>query len=368
MTRPDADRIGARILAWAGALGLVLAVAAPRGSAADAPAADPAATPHGEAYKLAGGPFEVDQARNLALHDAKRDKDLVVTATYPKGDGPFPTIVFSHGAGGAGDGRMPLIRFWATHGYIVLAPTHADSLAHRKPGEPRAGMAGLIRKIMNDGPGWENRAKDVSFVIDSLEEIQTKVPAIKGKVDAKRLGVGGHSYGAYTSQLIAGATVDIPGGEKARSFADPRPRAILLLSPQCRGQMGLTANSWTGITRPMMAMTGSRDFGAVGRPEGKLDSFTFAPAGDKYGVFIHDAYHMSFVGRVADLDFGAGMLGILISPGIEQTDQAAVFNDIKIATIAFWDAYLKDDAKAKAYLQSGALPSYSRGAVRLERK
>jgi len=71
---------------------------------------------------------------------------------------------------------------------------------------------------------------------------------------------------------------------------------------------------------------------------------------------------------VADLDFGAGMLGILISPGIEQTDQTAVFNDIKIATIAFWDAYLKDDAKAKAYLQSGALPSYSRGAVRLERK
>jgi hypothetical protein len=34
----------------------------------------------------------------------------------------------------------------------------------------------------------------------------------------------------------------------------------------------------------------------------------------------------------------------------------------------FWDAYLKSDAKAKTYLASDALPSYSKGAVRLERK
>ena len=368
MARPDAGGIASGSLAWTCAVALALACVAARGGQPDSRPAGPSAPPPGEAYKLADGPFEVDQVRNIALHDPKRGKDLAVTATYPKGDGPFPTIVFSHGAGGAGDARMPIVRFWATHGYIVLAPTHADSLAHRKPGERRTGMVQLIRKIATDGPGWENRAKDVSLVIDSLEEIQTKAPDIKGKPDAKRLGVGGHSYGAYTSQLIAGATVDIPGGEKAKSFADPRPRAILLLSPQRRGQMGLTENSWAGITRPMMAMTGSRDFGAAGEPEGKLDPFRLAPAGDKYGVFVKDAYHMSFLGRVADLDFGAGVLGILTSPGIEETDQTAVFNYIKIATIAFWDAYLKDDAKAKSYLGSEALPNYSKAAVRLDRK
>jgi predicted dienelactone hydrolase len=335
-------------------------------------AADPSTGPASPAaetpYKLADGPCEVQQARNLSLRDSKRDKDLAVTITYPKGDGPFPVIVFSHGAGGAGDGRMPLIRFWATHGYIILAPTHADSLAHRKE-RTGEGMRGVIRKLMTDGPGWENRSRDVSFVIDSLSDIEAKVPALKGRMDATRLGVGGHSYGAYTSQLIAGATVDIPGGEKARSFADDRPRAILLLSPQSRGQMGLAEGSWAKITRPMMAVTGTRDFGALGKgPEAKLDPFKFAPPGDKYAVLIKDAYHMSFLGRAADLDFGAGLLTLFSSPGIEQTDQAAVFDYVKIATIAFWDAYLKQDAKAKECLQSDALPTYSKGAVRLDRK
>ena len=32
------------------------------------------------------------------------------------------------------------------------------------------------------------------------------------------------------------------------------------------------------------------------------------------------------------------------------------------------DAHLKNDPKAKAYLASDALPAYSKGAVRLERK
>jgi predicted dienelactone hydrolase len=347
------------------ACGLILSLAVPSARGAEAAPETAAPSP----YKLAGGPYEVEQTKNLTRHDPKRDKDLRVTVTYPKGDGPFPTIVFSHGAGGAGDARMPLIRFWASHGYVVLAPTHADSIALRREKEPDVTMGGTLRKAMADGEGWKNRARDVSFVIDSLGEIQEQVPAVKGKIDAKRLGVGGHSYGAYTSQLLAGARVIMPGALEASTLADERPRAFLLLSPQGRGQMGLAANSWAKIARPMMVMTGSRDRGATGQgPEQKLEPFKFAPAGDKYGVLIQDAYHMSFLGRPAELGPGPGLLSALTSPGIAETDQAAVFNCIKVATIAFWDAYLKDDAKAKAYLQSDALPAWSKGAVRLDRK
>ncbi len=39
-----------------------------------------------------------------------------------------------------------------------------------------------------------------------------------------------------------------------------------------------------------------------------------------------------------------------------------------MATLAFWDAYLKSDAKAKTYLESNALASYSEGAAMLYRK
>ena len=319
------------------------------------------------------GPCTVVSASPITLHDAKRNKDLQVAATFPKEGGPWPVIVFSHGAGGSGTAYMPLVRFWVSHGYVCLAPTHADSLSLReKTEEASGGMAGIVSRALRDHKGWENRARDVSFLIDSLAGIEEKVPALKGRMDAKRLGVGGHSYGAFTTQLIGGATVDLPGGEKGASFADPRPLALLVLSGQGIAQMGLVEHSWDNIKRPMMVMTGTRDRGARGQDwPWRLEPYKFAPPPDKYSVLIDGASHMSFLGRLAEGD-GAGGIGLLrallTGAADDETDQKAVFVYIKISTLAFWDAYLKGDAKAKAYLASDALPAYSKGAVRLERK
>ena len=38
------------------------------------------------------------------------------------------------------------------------------------------------------------------------------------------------------------------------------------------------------------------------------------------------------------------------------------------ASLAFWDAYLKGDARAKSYLQSRALEKSSHGAVKISRR
>src|SRR5262245_53216482 len=83
------------------------------------------------AYKLADGPYAVETI-DQTLHDAKRNKDLRVRLLIPKTAGPFPVIVFSHGAGGSGQNYFPLTGFWATHGYVVIQPTHNDSLALRR--------------------------------------------------------------------------------------------------------------------------------------------------------------------------------------------------------------------------------------------
>jgi predicted dienelactone hydrolase len=336
--------------------------------------AAPAAKAEAKTFKPDPGPYAVEISGEIILHDAKRNKDLPVHVTWPKGDGPFPVIVYSHGAFGSGDmvmGGLP--KYWSSYGYVCLMPTHGDSMRLRRAGgraeaqggdeagQPAAGDAGGIRDraglrgvVPGKGGGWNSnwidRPKDITFLLDSLDDIEAKLPALKGKMDRTRIGVGGHSLGAYTAQLIGGATVDTPDG-KGKSLADNRAAAILQLSGQGSGQQGLTEQSWDAFARPMMTMTGSRDRGAQGQgPEWKKEPFDRCPAGDKYHVFIEGAHHGSFNGRMAT------------------GEQKAIFGYVEMATLAFWDAYLRDDQAAKAYLQSDDLVKYSKDAVKLFRK
>jgi hypothetical protein len=46
----------------------------------------------------------------------------------------------------------------------------------------------------------------------------------------------------------------------------------------------------------------------------------------------------------------------------------AIFDCTNSAALAFWDAYLKGDARAKEYLDSSALEEFSHGAVKLFRR
>jgi len=344
--------VGARIV------GLLLFAHLAPGLDAQSPAA-------GAPYKPNDGLHRVQSIDQLILHDAKRAKDLPVRITYPAARGSFPLIIFSHGAGGSKDGYTELTRYWASHGYVCIQPTHSDSLSLRKREGPIS-LRDIVGSAVRDSKGWEGRPRDVSFVIDSLVEMAVLAPQLKGKIDRRRIGVGGHSYGAYTAQLIGGATVDVPGKPPGQSFADRRVRAILVMSGQGRGQQGLTQRSWGALTCPMMTMTGSRDQGAAGQgPDWKKEPFDFAPAGNKYHVFIEGANHFSFSGRLVEVA-GQQAAGTRLGSALEgDADQRAVFGYIKMATLAFWDAHLKNQKRALAYLHSHALGGYSQGAVKL---
>lgn len=310
------------------------------------------------------GPLAIDSTI-VTLHDAGRNKDLGLQLFYPKGDGPFPVIVFSHGAGSVGDAYRILAEHWASYGYVCILPTHADSLVLDK--DPNAmrdweqHMPRVVGAVLKDSDGWANRARNITFILDSLDEIQKQVPAIKGKLDPERIGVGGHSYGALTAMLVGGVTIDLPD-KPAASFADPRVRCILILSPQGRGQMGLTDHSWDKLKLPMLAETGTFDFGASGQgPQWRSEPFRFAPAGDKYLVFIEGANHFSMTGKLM-----AAAPTRPLSPA--PPDPKAIQQYLKSSTLAFWDAYLRQDDKAKGWLQSDELENYSAGGLRMWRK
>jgi predicted dienelactone hydrolase len=298
------------------------------------------------------------------LHDAKRNKDLPVTLFIPNAPGPHPLIVFSHGAGGSGENYGALVTGWAQRGYVVISPTHADSIALKTPAE-RRGLRprDVVLNAVTDVKGWQERPRDVTFVLDSLDELERRVPELAGKVDRERIGVAGHSYGAMTATIIAGATIRTKPGGELLSLADPRVKAAVVLSGQGEGQMGFVPESWATLKIPLMVMTGSEDRGAMRQdPRWRKAPFEHSPAGEKYWIYITGATHMSFTGRTVAGEAGRG----LFLPGDERTveQEKPIFAVIEQATGAFWDAQLKGDADAKKLLQSDHIASDA--AVKVE--
>jgi predicted dienelactone hydrolase len=315
----------------------------------------------------AAGPFSVQQAE-FVLHDTQRNKDVPVVIYYPEPraearaphleSGPsagtpmpqkFPIIVFSHGAGASGDTYQNWGHHWASHGYISIHPTHDDSLALRRARGEQVRLLDPLRTAMRDEQAWRNRPRDISFVLDSIEngEIERRVPMLKGRLDGDRIGVGGHSFGAYTAQAIGGAV------STAGNFRDPRVRAVVLMSPQGRNQMGMTVDSWKNFTIPAMIMTGPRDAGMGGHdPLWRKDPYLMSPPGDKYFVWVEDASHFTFGGQ--QRAFRRGNAGQLAA--------------IKATTTAFWDAYLKQDAAARQALASGTFMPQSAKVVRVDHR
>lgn len=320
------------------------------------------------------GGYAVDGVKEIVLKDAPRKKDLEVRLHFPKDIKPgvqLPVIVFSHGLGGSKEAFVELSRFLASHGYVSIHPTHADSIAlmKKKPDARRSRKRGAER--------FAERAGDVKFILDSFAALEEKVPHLKGRLDSGRVGVAGHSFGAYTTQLIAGARVQPAGTKETVSHADARPSAFIAISAQGPDEkLGLHDGSWKEIKRPIMFMTGSKDEGRNGQaPKWRTQPFHRVPPGDKYLCFIEGAYHFSFSGKTFSRGgvFKARLRGEDPSglPRVPAAEAKTMLGYVQVVTLAFWDAYLKggDGAeKAKAWLATDPLKQGSKGKVKVSKR
>jgi predicted dienelactone hydrolase len=393
----------------------LLLLAAACGTSNPAPGRAPAvkASP---SYGPDSSPQAVGVIPETTLHDGRRNKDLLLSIDYPIYGGPYPVIIFSHGYGGSNRAYEPLTSYWTANGYVVIRPAHADANAMReifdstsRAGALDAGMnrRGSGRRGSGTGAGagrgadarpagppqpsieniwdrereaqWRDRAADVSLVIDSLDELESRLPELRGKLDHARIGVGGHSYGAFTAMLLAGMkTYSNP----QLALGDARVRAALAMSPQgVSANRGLTAESWRDVRIPMLYMTGSLDTGAAAGedPEWRKTAFNNSPAGDKYFVLIEGARHLSFTGRFGNLDADMARARderrdtMQTNRGLSDTSEARRFTfggernilgAIRSTTLAFWDATLKRDAKGREFLDS----KLASDTVKVERK
>jgi predicted dienelactone hydrolase len=273
------------------------------------------------------------------LPDPHRERSLPVRVYFPaKAAGPWPIVIFSHGLGGSRLGYSYLGRAWAQNGYVSIHPTHRESAGLRSPmaaldveGAPAGSGARLqalaaMKKAIDDPRNWEERPRDLALVIDSLGWLQEHVPALRGHLDPEAIGASGHSFGAYTTLLLAGARPRVHG--HPRDFSDPRIRAFLALSPPGNGSRGLGEHSWSYVHRPVLCITGTRDAGLSGEPPSwREESFRSMPAGGKALAVLDGAEHFTFSGgrprRSADPRHLAA---------VEQL------------SLAFWSRHLRGDA------------------------
>lgn len=210
------------LLACALAATAVLAACAQAGSASPAP---PGALAGREAVLAAALPMPPAtqyETHYLQWQDVARERTVPAKLYLPaRAPAPVPLVVFSHGIGGSREGYTYLGKYWAANGYASLHLQHTGSDRNLWTGNPLA----LVTRLQGAAQEAEamNRARDVSFALD-----QVLAGELAGRIDPLRIAAAGHSYGANTTLLAAGAQVVREG--RAMDFADARIRAAVVIS------------------------------------------------------------------------------------------------------------------------------------------
>lgn len=269
-------------------------------------------------------------------HDAKRDRDVPVKIYSPATTNiAHPVIIYSHGLGGSREGYQYLGRYWAAHGYVTIHLQHlgSDEAVWRDTGLLKRKRA--MQRSAADPKNAINRPRDVSFAIDELERLYNDSPVWKQRLDLNRIGVAGHSFGAFTTLASAGQKFQ-PVTAKAGSFADPRVKAAIPMSAPTPKNKSRLDEVYAGVKIPCLHMTGTKDSSPIGdtTAEERRLPFDHCKNSDQFLITFKDGDHMIFSGRNTRAE-----------PSDERFQRL-----IQQSSTAFWDAYLRDDAKAKSWL------------------
>ncbi len=222
--------------------------------------------------------------------------------------GSMPLVVFSHGIGGSRDGYSYLGRYLAAHGYGSLHVQHVGSDRQLWLGNPLA----LPARLESAAQASEaiHRVQDLRFSLDRiLSELHGAM------IDMRRIIAAGHSYGANTTMLVAGALVE-KDGEKL-SLRDPRISAAILISAPPFYGLGPPDDILSDIDIPTLHITATRDViqipGYVSGLQDRMDVFramSSKRAVPKVLAVFKDGSHSIFTDR-------AGTGGLAANPKVK---------------------------------------------------
>ena len=176
----------------------------------------------------------------------------------------FPVLVHSHGHMGFGGNSAFIMRHFASHGWVALAPDHTDNTLADAV-EPRPTRH------------FYERPLDIRQSLDTLDGLAPPDP-LAGATDTSRVIMTGHSFGTYTAWASAGAAFDtaaiddacanggLPSGmcsdaDKAAFMTDLSEPRVAVAVPMAGGTRDelFGATGYDAVTVPVLLMTGSED-------------------------------------------------------------------------------------------------------------
>ena len=280
-------------------------------------------------------------AVDLDVFDADRNRTIPIRVHLPTAVAessdvpqPCPVVLFSHGLGGSREGPRFLAEHWSQRGYVAVFMQHPGSDMAVWQDE----QAGRRMEAMREAASLENfrlRVQDVPAVLDQIDRWNREFGhVLQGRLDLGRVGMSGHSFGAQTTQAVSGQSLPLVG----QRFTDGRIKAAVIMSPGSPQGRRDPGDAFADVTIPWLLMTGTKDTSLIGGQtvESRLAVFPALPPDVKYELVLHDAEHSAFTDRPL--------------PGDRKSRNPAHHRSILAISTAFWDATLRDEPAAQAWL------------------
>lgn len=148
-------------------------------------------------------PTEDTEGESIAWGGLLQEEDLFVNASVlelPEGE-QFPVRAYTHGNMGLMGDSSNTSEFFASHGWVTVAPNHTGN---------------TLLDFIEPRPSWMfyARPRDMKEALDHMESLESSDP-FSGALNLEEIVLMGHSYGGYTGYGLVGAEFDYSGIESA---------------------------------------------------------------------------------------------------------------------------------------------------------
>jgi dienelactone hydrolase len=299
--------------------------------------------------------------RNQPVPDQSQGRKIPIKVHAPTLGGPYPVVIISHGAGGNWDTHYAQANHLASQGYIVLCLEHVGSNTERLKSSFR--VLHNLKEMIHDSNEVLGRPKDISFAIDQAVAWNTSNEKLRGRIDLNHIGIMGHSFGAYTTMVVAGMRPALnwleptvaPGSGLGPNLSENRIQCGIALSPQSPGEPFFINESFSSLRVPLLGISGTNDKQQSGEPPiSRYESFKLWPSMGGKNIFL-------WLTNAGHLDFTDSTGGD--QHGMKSSSRADVQKIVRAASLKFFNSCLKDDKSPESNLNIESMKKYLGGSI-----